>query len=84
MSETVVVVVTQPACGDLKFSVPNEELALLFYEWLKRKGFQASIMNPLDCRTLNSMQGALLVDALTAQFADDMGAGRESDDDPQG
>ena len=84
MSESVVVVVSEPACGDLKFTVPNEELALAFFTWLQTKGFRPQVMNPLDCRIVNSMQGTLLVDALTAQFADDMGAGRETDDDLQG
>lgn len=81
MSETVRVVIAEPACGDLVFKVPNEELALMFFEWAQQHGFKVSMAHPLDVALLNSMQGQALVDAITAQFADDMGAGRDDDDD---
>ena len=73
------VVIMEPACGNLRFDPPSEEIALAFFEWAKAKGFKVSIANALDLPMLNSRLGQSLVEAITNQFQEDFGAGRDTE-----
>ena len=67
-----IIVVAAPSTGDMAVEVPNTEVALLFYAWLKERNYKVSMGNPWDVKVINSQQGQQFMDALVRQFSDDV------------